>query len=74
MLSYSIFIMNRSSQIFRKTNETEIASDLNIDGVEKLIDTPIRFLNHMLDLFSKQGLFDLNIKPKAMYLLTTPHS
>ena len=58
--------MNRSSQIFRKTNETEIAIDLNIDGVgKKLIDTPIGFLNHMLDLFSKQGLFDLNIKAKG---------
>ena len=55
--------MKRISKIVRKTNETEISIDLNVDGVGKrLIDTPIGFLNHMLDLFSKHGLFDLNIK------------
>ena len=62
--------MKRISKIVRKTNETEIAIDLNIDGIGKRsINTPVGFLNHMLDLFSKQGLFDLNIKAKGdMYI------
>ncbi|MBI4091613.1 MAG: imidazoleglycerol-phosphate dehydratase HisB [Candidatus Levybacteria bacterium] len=55
--------MKRKSDILRKTNETKIAVSLNIDGSGKRkIDTPIGFLNHMLDLFAKHGLFDLTIK------------
>ena len=55
--------MNRKSTVNRKTNETEISISLNIDGTGKReINTPIGFLNHMLDLFSKHGLFDLSVK------------
>jgi len=58
--------MKRFSKIIRKTNETEITIALNIDGAGKRsINTPLGFLNHMLDLFSKHGLFDLNIKAKG---------
>lgn len=55
--------MKRESIIERNTTETKIAISLNIDGIGKRkIDTPIGFLNHMLDLFAKHGLFDLTIK------------
>ena len=55
--------MNRKSVIERNTNETKINIELNIDGTgERKIETPVGFLNHMLDLFSKHGLFDLSIK------------
>lgn len=55
--------MNRRSVVKRDTNETKVAVELNIDGTaERKIDTSIGFLNHMLDLFAKGGLFDLNIK------------
>ncbi|SKA84946.1 imidazoleglycerol-phosphate dehydratase [Caloramator quimbayensis] len=55
--------MNRENNITRKTMETQIDMFLNIDGSGKSkIDTKIGFLNHMLNLFSKHGLFDLNIK------------
>ncbi len=55
--------MKRKSVVRRKSRETNIAVSLNIDGVGKReIDTPIGFLNHMLDLFAKHGLFDLSIK------------
>ena len=58
--------MRRKSNIVRKTNETKIAVSLNIDGSgRRKIDTPIGFLNHMLDLFAKHGLFDLTIKAKG---------
>jgi len=53
----------RKAEVERKTNETEIKIKLNLDGTEKRkIDTGIGFLNHMLELFAKQGLFDLEIK------------
>ena len=55
--------MNRKAAISRKTNETNISISLNIDGTgERKIDIPNGFLTHMLDLFSKHGLFDLSIK------------
>ena len=50
----------------RKTKETEILVQLNIDGDGKSgIDTGIGFLDHMLKLFSKHGLFDLEVKAKG---------
>ncbi len=55
--------MKRQATMNRKTNETNISLLLNIDGTGKRqIDTPVGFLNHMLDLFSKHGLFDLTVK------------
>ena len=56
----------RASKIARKTKETTINLSLNIDGTGKSsIDTGIPFFDHMLELFSKHGLFDLKIKAKG---------
>ena len=53
----------RTSEINRKTAETEIALRLNIDGVgENKIDTGCGFLDHMLTLFSRHARFDLTVK------------
>jgi imidazoleglycerol-phosphate dehydratase len=50
----------------RKTNETDINIDLDIAGKGNYeISTRIRFLDHMLELFSKHGNFDLKIKAKG---------
>lgn len=55
--------MKRQSIIKRKTNETDISISLNIDGAGKQeIETPVGFLNHMLSVFAKHGLFDLSIQ------------
>ena len=52
----------RTSEINRKTNETDIKLKLNIDGAGKYKnDTGCGFLNHMLDLFTKHGRFDLEV-------------
>ncbi len=53
----------RFAQMERKSNETQIKVDLNIDGsgVSK-IKTPIGLLSHMLDLFTFHGFFDLNLE------------
>lgn len=54
--------MKRKAAIERLTSETKISVSLNIDGTGKRkMSAPIGFLNHMLDLFTKHGLFDLSV-------------
>ena len=54
--------MERISQVKRKTTETDVTLKLNVDGSGKYsIKTPVPFLTHMLELFSKHGLFDIEI-------------
>jgi imidazoleglycerol-phosphate dehydratase len=54
--------MKRTSEITRTTKETDIHVALNLDGsgVSK-INSGIPFLDHMLDLFARHGLFDLEV-------------
>jgi imidazoleglycerol-phosphate dehydratase len=55
--------MDRLKEIRRKTDETDIKLELNIDGEGKYdIDTPVPFLNHLLSGFARHGNFDLKIK------------
>ena len=55
--------MERTAVVKRKTNETEIEMDLNLDGEGKYdLSTNIPFLDHMLAQLAKHGLFDLKIK------------
>jgi len=55
--------MIRTSQIIRKTAETDIELKIRLEGtgVSK-IDTGCGFLDHMLTLFSKHSRFDLEVK------------
>jgi imidazoleglycerol-phosphate dehydratase len=54
--------VNRICQLSRKTGETDVKLDLNLDGEGKNnIDTPSGFFNHMLTLFSRHSLIDLDI-------------
>ncbi|MFA6088264.1 MAG: imidazoleglycerol-phosphate dehydratase HisB [Candidatus Woesearchaeota archaeon] len=56
----------RNSKITRNTKETQISLKLNIDGKGKyVISTPMNFLNHMLENFSKHGAFDLILNAKG---------
>ena len=53
----------RTSEIKRKTNETDIELYLNLDGNgTSNIDTGCGFLNHMLTLFARHARYDLNVK------------
>ena len=53
----------RSAKQSRKTAETEIDLSIDLDGSgESKIDTGIPFFDHMLTLFSRHGLFDLDVK------------
>lgn len=55
--------MQRSVELSRKTNETDISFKLNLDGKgNSSTDTGIGFLDHMLTLFAKHGLFDMDLK------------
>lgn len=52
----------RFAAIERKTNETNIRLSLNIDGSGKAeLNSDVHFMNHMLDLFTKHGQFDLKV-------------
>lgn len=56
----------RTAKLIRQTKETAIKIELNIDGTGKSkIVYPIPFLGHMLTLFSKHGLFDINLTAKG---------
>jgi imidazoleglycerol-phosphate dehydratase len=58
--------MTRSARIERKTSETAIAIDLEIDGAGSYsVKTPVAFLNHMLELFARHGLFNLTIQAQG---------
>ncbi|MDF2608838.1 MAG: Imidazoleglycerol-phosphate dehydratase [Lachnospiraceae bacterium] len=55
--------MNRIAEIERKTKETEIKIELNLDGNGTAqIETGIGFFDHMLDGFARHGFFDLNVE------------
>ena len=54
--------MKRKASITRKTKETKIDVELNIDGKGQYkIDTGIGFLDHMLEQLSKHSSIDLEI-------------
>src|SRR5690348_14078998 len=56
----------RIAPIQRKTTETQIEGNLNIDGSgRKNIKTPVGLLTHMLELFAFHGSFDIELEVKG---------
>lgn len=56
----------RQASVTRKTGETDIAVSLNLDGAgTSQIATCIGFLDHMLELFARHSLIDLEVKAKG---------
>jgi len=56
----------RNAIIHRKTKETDIRARLSVDGRgHYAISTGIRFLDHMLELFTRHGGFDLMLEAKG---------
>jgi len=56
----------RTAKLQRDTKETQIRGSLRIEGRGKYnISTGIRFLDHMLELFSKHGGFDLDLQAQG---------
>jgi imidazoleglycerol-phosphate dehydratase len=53
----------RTATVERNTKETKIKMTLNIDGSGKCVsETGVGFFDHMLDGFTRHGLFDLSVK------------
>jgi imidazoleglycerol-phosphate dehydratase len=56
----------RKAKLSRKTKETDITVELNLDGEGVYsIDTQMPFIDHMLDLFSKHSLIDVKLKARG---------
>jgi len=67
--------MERKTQIKRKTNETLVDLVLNLDGKGIYsVDTGIGFFNHMLELFAKHSMIDLNLNVKGDLQVDNHHS
>lgn len=55
--------MSRTAKIDRQTAETQIQLELNLDGTGRSqIKTGVGFLDHMLELFTRHGSFDLSVQ------------
>jgi imidazoleglycerol-phosphate dehydratase len=58
--------MNRTAEVTRNTNETQITVKLNLDGTGVAnLSTGIGFFDHMLDQIARHGLIDLDIQAKG---------
>jgi imidazoleglycerol-phosphate dehydratase len=66
---------DRLASIHRKTKETDIRVDLNLDGSgQAKVSIGLPFLEHMLELFAKHGLFDVQINCKGDLEIDDHHS
>ena len=66
---------SRTAEIHRKTKETDVRVSLNLDGAGlSKISTGLPFLDHMLQLFAKHGLFDLEVKCRGDLEIDDHHS
>jgi len=67
--------MKRSIDVARKTGETDIEMFLNLDGTGQYeIRTDCGFMKHMLELFTRHGGFDLNIRCEGDHYVDDHHA
>jgi imidazoleglycerol-phosphate dehydratase len=65
----------RTAEVRRQTKETNVRVKLNLDGAGKSkISTGLPFLDHMLELFAKHGLFDLEVSCQGDLEVDDHHS
>lgn len=68
-------IENRSAKIARKTKETDISVELDLDGTGKYdIQTGVGFFDHMLDQLSRHSLIDMKIRTKGDLHIDAHHT
>lgn len=67
--------MTRIAEVVRKTKETDIKVQLDLDGSGKAtVDTGIGFFDHMLDGFARHGFFDLYAKVEGDLIVDCHHT
>ena len=67
--------MARTANVKRKTNETDISVDVEIDGSGRFeIETGVGFFDHMLEQLSKHSLIDMNVMAKGDLHIDDPHT
>ncbi len=58
--------MSRKAKIERRTAETEIQLEIDLDGTgQSQVRTGVGFLDHMLELFAKHGVMDLSVTARG---------
>jgi imidazoleglycerol-phosphate dehydratase len=57
--------MSRTAEIDRKTKETEVSLQLDLDGGEASASTGVGFLDHMLDLLARHGRLGMKLEAKG---------
>jgi imidazoleglycerol-phosphate dehydratase len=67
--------MARTASIERRTGETQVAIDINLDGQGAVrIETGVGFLDHMLHLMARHGCFDLKAVAKGDLHIDSHHT
>lgn len=65
----------RTAEVHRKTKETDVRVNLVLDGSGRaVISTGVAFLDHMLELFARHGLFDLELECRGDLEIDDHHS
>ena len=75
MMKNKVTPQQRLGESHRKTKETDVRVVLNLDGNGRSqVSTGLPFLDHMLDLFARHGLFDLEVTCKGDLEIDDHHS
>jgi len=65
----------RKAKIVRKTKETQITLELNLDGSGNgSVQTPLGFMNHMLQALAKHAMFDLSVQARGDVEIDAHHT
>jgi len=74
-MSTQVQTQTRTAEVQRKTKETDVRVTLALDGTgQARISSGIAFLDHMLELFARHGLFDLEIECRGDLEIDDHHS
>jgi imidazoleglycerol-phosphate dehydratase len=75
MMKNKVTSEQRIAEIHRKTKETDVRIVLNLDGNgQSQVSTGLPFLDHMIELFARHGLFDLDVVCKGDLEIDDHHS
>src|ERR687884_1841256 len=74
-MSTEVQTQSRAAEVRRRTKETDVRVRLVLDGGgESKVSTGVAFLDHMLELFARHGLFDLEVECRGDLHIDDHHS